>query len=180
MTELYEYECEVCGKKEWLDENDAFSAGWDYPPFIGTWGIVSPRTCADCDMTDTAWWAITKGLELTEKHKETIRRINAETEPMDANKFASSIIKGITATFSLPVSLGEPVWGFLGLGGTELRRDELRDHDVFVVTRNGHPVAGVVKEEGGTFQVMRLDVEWNGNPEDNPALAYEEMFLEGL
>lgn len=76
-----DYLCEVCGKKASLTEDEAFKAGWDYPPFIGVWGIVSPRTCPDCDMTKTAYWHIMTegGKALPEHHMNTVRRILAET-----------------------------------------------------------------------------------------------------
>lgn len=75
-----EYLCEVCGKRETLTEADAYQNGWDYPPFIGIWGVVSPRTCPSCPMTDTAYWTlIMQGQEhLTDKQRETITRIIAE------------------------------------------------------------------------------------------------------
>lgn len=54
---FYHY-CEVCGKKEWLTPEQAFNDGWDYPPRMGTFGILSPRTCGKCSITDTLWWKI--------------------------------------------------------------------------------------------------------------------------
>lgn len=75
---MAEYVCEVCDRTEQLTEEAAFDAGWDYPPFIGAWGVVSPRTCPDCTMTMTAWWALTQGVELTDRHQATVARIQAE------------------------------------------------------------------------------------------------------
>ena len=40
--------CEVCGKTETLTPEEAFNEGWDYPPRMGGFGIVGPRTCGDC------------------------------------------------------------------------------------------------------------------------------------
>jgi hypothetical protein len=77
-TETFEHICEVCDKTEMLNTRQAQNAGWDYPPFIGVWGVISPRTCGDCPMTETAWWALQTGAELTEKHKVTIERIQEE------------------------------------------------------------------------------------------------------
>ena len=51
--------CEVCGRTENLTPQEAFDEGWDYPPRMGSFGIVSPRTCPDCSMMDTAWAALT-------------------------------------------------------------------------------------------------------------------------
>jgi len=77
---LSEYECEGCGLKETLTQRDAFNKGWDYPPFMGEWGIVSPRTCANCGIDTTAYWHLVtnNGDEVPEKHLITIRRIIAE------------------------------------------------------------------------------------------------------
>ena len=41
------YICEVCGKVKILTTDEAFEKGWDHPPFIGEFGVVSPRTCPD-------------------------------------------------------------------------------------------------------------------------------------
>lgn len=76
--ELNEYLCEVCDTKETLTEEQAYSAGWDYPPFIGLWGILSPRTCPNCTVEGTAYWAVITGAPLTEKHEATIRRVLEE------------------------------------------------------------------------------------------------------
>lgn len=32
--------CEVCGKTEILTPEEAFNEGWDYPPRMGSFGIV--------------------------------------------------------------------------------------------------------------------------------------------
>ena len=32
--------CEVCGTEETLTEEEAFEKGWDYPPRMGTFGVV--------------------------------------------------------------------------------------------------------------------------------------------
>lgn len=48
--------CECCGKKEWLTAQEAFEAGWDYPPRMGKFGLLSPRTCGDCSIEGTLFW----------------------------------------------------------------------------------------------------------------------------
>ena len=74
--------CEVCGKTEILTPEEAFMKGWDYPPRMGQFGVVSARTCGDCAITGTAWWALVcenkSFQELTPKQQETIRRIQQE------------------------------------------------------------------------------------------------------
>lgn len=81
---LFEYECEVCHVKEVLSEAEAYNKGWDYPPFMGLWGIVSPRTCPSCMMTDTAWWYIIQHqgdvTQMPENHIATVKRVLAERE----------------------------------------------------------------------------------------------------
>jgi hypothetical protein len=75
---LNRYECEVCDVVEELTEEQAYTAGWDYPPFIGLWGVLSPRTCPNCLIDKTAYWAVLTRSELTEKHQATIARILGE------------------------------------------------------------------------------------------------------
>lgn len=53
----YIHICEVCGKTEILTPEEAFEDGWDYPPKMGAFGLVSPRTCGNCGIMDTLWWA---------------------------------------------------------------------------------------------------------------------------
>lgn len=76
--------CECCGKTESLTAEEAFDAGWDYPPTIGFFGIVSTRTCGNCSITDTAWWKLTCEHipfgDLDERYKETIMWILQEPE----------------------------------------------------------------------------------------------------
>jgi hypothetical protein len=50
--------CEVCGVEEVLTPEASFEAGWDYPPKMGAFGILSPRTCPNCPVNQTVWWAI--------------------------------------------------------------------------------------------------------------------------
>lgn len=69
------FECEVCGKTETLTDAEAFNQGWDYPPWMGVAGIISPRTCGDCPMTATAWWAMTTNQPLTDHQKEWVLKI---------------------------------------------------------------------------------------------------------
>ncbi len=50
--------CEVCGVEEILTPKTGFEAGWDYPPKMGAFGIIGPRTCPNCPIDETVWWAI--------------------------------------------------------------------------------------------------------------------------
>lgn len=74
--------CEVCDAEAILTPDEAFDAGWDYPPRMGHFGVVSPRTCPKCLMKDTVWAALTMygktEAELTDRQLATIQRIIAE------------------------------------------------------------------------------------------------------
>ena len=76
--------CEVCGKEEVLTPEEGFEAGWDYAPYMYSFGVVSPRTCGNCTINKTAWWSICcegKAFEeLSDKQKATVRRIYQEPE----------------------------------------------------------------------------------------------------
>ena len=78
--------CEVCGRDEILTPGDAYTAGWDYPPRMGSFGVVSPRVCPKCLMSQTVWWAIamdgfTEDM-LTPEQRGVIARIQAEPESL--------------------------------------------------------------------------------------------------
>jgi len=74
--------CEVCGVEETLTEERAYQKGWDYPPKMGAFGVISPRTCPNCVINRTLWWALTVdhyevGM-LTDQQKATLQRILGE------------------------------------------------------------------------------------------------------
>lgn len=74
--------CEVCGRTEILRPAEAFAAGWDYPPRQGTFGIVGPRTCGSCPMSETVWAALMlhgrSREDLTAAQLDALARILAE------------------------------------------------------------------------------------------------------
>lgn len=74
--------CEVCGKTQILTPAEAFDAGWDYPPRMGQFGVISPRTCGDCPMSETVWAALMlhgrSREDLTEAQLDALARILAE------------------------------------------------------------------------------------------------------
>lgn len=74
--------CEHCGKRELLTPQEAFDAGWDYPPRMGQFGVISPRTCGTCTINHTLWWALTAEKthldDLNSTQKETMERILGE------------------------------------------------------------------------------------------------------
>ena len=76
--------CEVCGKTEILTPQEAYEAGWDYPPIMGQFGVVSPRKCPDCGIEGTVWAELTlrnkKPEELSKVQLQTLMRILDEPE----------------------------------------------------------------------------------------------------
>ena len=72
-------------KKRHLTPEEAFNEGWDYPPRMGAFTVLSPRTCGECSITDTLWWKLVtdKNNEhnmnnFTDEEKKTLKRIMAE------------------------------------------------------------------------------------------------------
>ena len=81
--------CESCGAKEYCTADQAFDNGWDYPPRIGIFGVLGPRTCGNCTMIDTLYLKVMKQKipiviesELTEKELRTWQRIKNEPESL--------------------------------------------------------------------------------------------------
>ncbi|KUP22052.1 hypothetical protein AWJ19_21315 [Paenibacillus sp. DMB5] len=81
---LLRHVCEVCGKEEILTPKQAYNQGWDYPPGMGQFKIVSPRTCGDCGINGTLWWALNmegqQPANLNKKQLRTLERILQEPE----------------------------------------------------------------------------------------------------
>lgn len=81
--------CESCGAKIYCTAQEAFDSGWDYPPRIGTFGVLGPRTCGNCTMIDTLYLKVMKQKiplviesDLTEKELRTWYRIKNEPESL--------------------------------------------------------------------------------------------------
>jgi hypothetical protein len=76
--------CEVCETEAILEPEEAYNAGWDYPPRMGVFGTISPRTCPNCAMASTVWWklAMEKAdpATLTSKQRLVCERISQEPE----------------------------------------------------------------------------------------------------
>ncbi|WP_257821618.1 hypothetical protein [Salipaludibacillus agaradhaerens] len=86
--------CENCDKKKTYDWNEqglkqAFDEGWDYPPFMYEYAVVSPRTCGECSVLGTVWWELeacgTPVEKLNEDQKETLQRILNEPKSITIN-----------------------------------------------------------------------------------------------
>lgn len=81
---LLRHICEVCGKEEILTPEQGHDQGWDYPPKIGHFKIISPRTCGNCGIDRTLWWALSterkQKADLNKKQLKTLNRILNEPE----------------------------------------------------------------------------------------------------
>lgn len=79
--------CEVCGVEEILTPDVASANGWDYPPSMGAFGVIGPRTCSQCAVNQTVWWAIAvEGCTidmLTAKQQATVARILGDPDIVD-------------------------------------------------------------------------------------------------
>lgn len=81
--------CEVCGTKVYCTAKEAYDNGWDYPPQMGTFGLLGPRTCGKCGIEDTLWWKVQQqdiplviNTSLNEDELRTWRRIQKEPESL--------------------------------------------------------------------------------------------------
>ena len=89
-TRPFWHYCEVCGKKEFITAQDAYNSGWDYPPQIGVFGLLGPRTCRGCSIADTLYMKINAPdriplvveSELTPEELATWKRIKGEPESL--------------------------------------------------------------------------------------------------
>jgi hypothetical protein len=81
---LLRHICEVCGLVKIMSPEEGYDQGWDYPPEMGQFKIVSPRTCGDCGINGTLWWALSvegkQPSDLAENQLETLNRILQEPE----------------------------------------------------------------------------------------------------
>lgn len=85
----FKHICECCGKVEILTSKEAHEQGWDYPGEgaiypSSMFGVLSPRTCGKCSITETAYWAIVvegkTTAELSENQLQAVERIMQEPE----------------------------------------------------------------------------------------------------
>ena len=88
-TRPFWHYCECCGKKAFITSKEAFDDGWDYPPKMGMFGWLGPRTCGECDITSTLYWKVQQQLvpivvesTLTEKELKMWQRIKNEPESL--------------------------------------------------------------------------------------------------
>lgn len=58
MSAAFIHWCEVCGLELLLTPEIAYTLGWDFPPKMGEFGVISPRTCGACGVEGTVWFAM--------------------------------------------------------------------------------------------------------------------------
>lgn len=62
-----------------MTPEEAYREGWDYPPRMGAFTVLSPRTCPTCPIDTTLWWKVAVKKEaMTEKGIALITRIQEE------------------------------------------------------------------------------------------------------
>ena len=89
-TRKFWHYCEVCGKKLLITAQEAYDTGWDYPPQIGKFGLLGPRTCGECPVNQTLYWKVQKEMPiplvvestLTKEELITWKRIKGEPESL--------------------------------------------------------------------------------------------------
>ena len=78
--------CEICGLNEIITPDEAFEAGWNYPPRMGHFGIISDRLCPKCPSQETIWWIVmmeNRSAEaLTDRQRAAVDRILTEPESL--------------------------------------------------------------------------------------------------
>lgn len=84
--------CESCGLTIVMTSQESYELGWDYPPRMGAFGVLSPRTCGNCGIDTTLWWRLTVDKvqpdSLSEAERTFVLRVNGEPEsilPMEVN-----------------------------------------------------------------------------------------------
>ena len=85
-TRPFWHYCEVCGTKVFCTAQEAFDAGWNYPPHFK---LLGPRNCGKCSIMDTLFLKVQKQKfpiviekTLTEEELKTLNRIKNEPESL--------------------------------------------------------------------------------------------------
>jgi hypothetical protein len=58
VSSAFVHWCEVCNLELLLTPEIAYNLGWDFPPKMGEFGVISPRTCGACGVEGTVWFAL--------------------------------------------------------------------------------------------------------------------------
>lgn len=85
--DAFEHVGEACGASGRFTPDEAWAAGWDYPPRVGAFGVIAPRTCGDGDAKNTVWWQLVilrvPVEQLEERRLATAERIVREAIPIE-------------------------------------------------------------------------------------------------
>ncbi len=88
-TRPFWHYCEICGSKVYITSQEAFDQGWDYPPTVGSFGQLFPRTCGKCALADSLYIKVMKQKipivseeTLTSEELKTWKRIKSEPESL--------------------------------------------------------------------------------------------------
>ena len=88
----YIHICEVCGRREILTAEEGYEQGWDYPPETCSFGVIMPRKCGSCSITETLWWALAVEKKpirkLHKRHWLTLHRILEEPDSITVSEHA--------------------------------------------------------------------------------------------
>jgi hypothetical protein len=78
--------CEICGLDEILTPDEAFEAGWNYPPRMGHFCTISDRLCPKCPSQETIWWIVMMECRsadaLTDRQRAAVDRMLTEPESL--------------------------------------------------------------------------------------------------
>ena len=97
----YRYTCEVCLRTEILSADEAFDQGWDVPPRVGVFGVISPRLCPKCPTPDTVWWLVMMEC----RSAEALPLIVPANAPINTPPAIGAAPKAISAITDMPTSL---------------------------------------------------------------------------
>jgi len=79
---LLRHICESCGKEDLFTSEEGFRRGWNYPPRMGAFGALFPRTCGACATGSTLWHEMivykTPVVQLSSRQQQTLYRILTE------------------------------------------------------------------------------------------------------
>lgn len=103
------YICESCGRTEiFEDPEEAFDEGWDYPPKMGKFGKISPRTCGNCGIENTLYWKlITNSIISSDKATANGEKLqkNSSGEPIFSASLSSKDSETVMRILNEPESI---------------------------------------------------------------------------
>ena len=120
--------CEQCGHRELLTPQEAFDAGWDYPPVMGVFGVLTQRNCPKCRMDESLYWRVAFDRSarlddrstMTPHEQSTLGRILMEPESLrDGREYYYYMFRHVAeAGVDVVVAIdayGGPAWQVAGI-----------------------------------------------------------------